>query len=801
MHILALIAINIYMKYLCIHGHFYQPPRENAWLEEIEIQDSAAPFHDWNSRICAECYSPNALARVLDEGKNLTDLVNNYARISFNFGPTLLSWMEKKEPEVYQAILEADRLSQARFGGHGSAIAQAYNHMILPLANARDKETQVKWGIADFTARFGRAPEALWLAETACNTETLEVLAAEGMKFVILAPGQCKRIRKIGEEKWQEVGAGVDPKRAYLCNLPSGKKIALFFYDGPISQGIAFSDTLSSGEKFASRLLGTYNDSPEPQLMHIATDGETYGHHQKFAEMALAYCLKKIEQTPGVELTVYGEFLAKNPPVYEAQIVENSSWSCFHGVERWRADCGCNSGMKPGWNQKWRGPLRAALDYARDEMVKTFETLGPRYFKNPWDARNDYIRLILDRSLDAQHRFFLKHATETAWVNRPNALMLLEMQRNALLMYTSCGWFFDEISGIETVQIMQYAARAMELNRRLCGVDLEPAFLEKLAAAPSNLKEFKNGAAVYKRYVKPQAMPMEKIALQHVISVLADETVNPKKAYAGEVLEYAPTRLTAPGFSLCYGHLRLKALTTLVEKKIYFALFQRGAADFVCAAGAEGTFDAGFACSQAASLFGEKKYDECAAFLRKTFPQEYPLSSMFLDVRRKVVNLALRKLDEETDQKFTEIFEREYPVVRGLQLIGAPVPKSFLSVAEFVLSADLKAEFRAQQVDVNALEELMEDVKTLGLDVAHGPVLEAVTEKLTFLAFAFARNPHDKAAALKLVEFLNYAEIFGFSPDTVKAQEFVFFGLKALGAEAAKKDILRALARKLKIAL
>ena len=173
----------------------------------------------------------------------------------------------------------------------------------------------------------------------------------------------------------------------------------------------------------------------------------------------------------------------------------------------------------------------------------------------------------MDRSLDAQHRFFLKHATETAWVNRPNALMLLEMQRNALLMYTSCGWFFDEISGIETVQIMQYAARAMELNRRLCGVDLEPAFLEKLAAAPSNLKEFKNGAAVYKRYVKPQAMPMEKIALQHVISVLADETVNPKKAYAGEVLEYAPTRLTAPGFSLCYGHLRLKALTTLVEKK------------------------------------------------------------------------------------------------------------------------------------------------------------------------------------------------------------------------------------------
>lgn len=367
MHILALIAVK-YIYEISLHTRsFYQPPRENAWLEEIEIQDSAFPFHDWNSRISAECYSPNALARVLDGNKDLIDLASNYARISFNFGPTLLSWMEKREPEVYQAVLEADRVSRGRFGGHGGAIAQAYNHMILPLANARDKVTQVKWGIRDFEKRFGRRPEALWLAETACNTETLEVLADEGMKFVILAPGQCKRVRKIGEEKWQEVGAGVDPKRAYLCNLPGGKQIALFFYDGPISQGIAFSDTLSSGEKFASRLLSTYNSGEEAQLMNIATDGETYGHHQKFAEMALAYCLKKVEETPDVELTVYGEFLAKHPPVYEAQIVENSSWSCFHGVERWRADCGCNSGMKPGWNQKWRGPLRSALDGVRDE--------------------------------------------------------------------------------------------------------------------------------------------------------------------------------------------------------------------------------------------------------------------------------------------------------------------------------------------------------------------------------------------------------------------------------------------------
>ena len=252
------------MKYLCIHGHFYQPPRENAWLEEIETQDSAAPYHDWNERICAECYGPNALARVLNAKGELTDLVDNYAHISFNFGPTLLSWMQAHAPRVYRAVLDSDKQSMENFGGHGSAIAQVYNHMIMPLANARDKETQVKWGLADFKARFGREPEAMWLAETACDTPTLEVLAAHGMKYVILAPGQCARVRKIGEKNWTDTsGAKVDPKRAYLCNLPSGKKIALFFYDGPISQGIAFSDTLKSGENFARRLLSTYGNSNE----------------------------------------------------------------------------------------------------------------------------------------------------------------------------------------------------------------------------------------------------------------------------------------------------------------------------------------------------------------------------------------------------------------------------------------------------------------------------------------------------------------------------------------------------------
>ncbi len=789
------------MKYLCIHGHFYQPPRENAWLDEIEIQESAAPFHDWNARICAECYAPNTLARVLNDKQQLTDLINNYARISFNFGPTLLSWMEKKEPEVYRAILEADKQSQQNFSGHGSAIAQAYNHMILPLANRRDKYTQVRWGIADFKKRFGRMPEALWLAETACNTETLEVLAECGMKFVILAPGQCAKVRKIGEEKWQDVsGAKVDPKRAYLCNLPSGRRIALFFYDGPVSQGIAFSDTLKSGETFAGRLLGTYNSGPEAQLMHIATDGETYGHHQKFADMALAYCLKYVEDKTDVALTVYGEFLAKNPPLYEAQIFENSSWSCFHGVERWRADCGCNSGMHGGWHQKWRKPLRDALDWLRDEMIKTYDTVGRQYFKDPWAARDEYIDLVLDRSLDAQHRFFLKHATEKAWTDRPGALRLLEMQRFAMLMYTSCGWFFDEISGIETVQIMQYAARAAQLNKQISGVNLEPELIKRLEAAPSNIRDLKNGAVVYQRFVLPQKMPLEKIAAQHAVAVLTDPTLNPNRAYDCEVKDFTHTLLTAPANHLYYGEMTVFSTITLEERHFVFVVLQQGATSFLSAA-MDVPADKDALFDTLKTSFEKGRYDECAAQIRERFKNVYPLLSLFKDVQRKVIDSVMNKVYEDTDRKFTQIFEEQYPVVRGLQYIGTPLPKPFLTVADFVLTSDLKAEFRAKDVDINAVEELMEDVKTLGLDVSGEELRRVVSDKLTVLAFAFARNPADSAAAMKVVEFLNYMEIFGFTPDITKAQEFVFLALKGLGKEKMSKDVLKALARKLKIAL
>ncbi|MFW6150924.1 MAG: DUF3536 domain-containing protein, partial [Chloroflexota bacterium] len=380
-------------RYVCVHGHFYQPPRENPWLEAVELQDSAYPYHDWNERITAECYAANGVSRILDAEGRITQIVNNYESISFNFGPALLAWMEGHAPEAYRRILEADRASQERFSGHGSALAQCYNHMIMPLANDRDKHTQVLWGIRDFERRFGRKPEGMWLPETAVDLRTLEVLAELGVRFTLLAPRQAKRVREAGAEEWEDVSGGqVDPKTAYTVRLPSGRSLQVLFYDGPVSRAVAFEGLLSDGERFARRLMDAFGQSEEgAQIGHIATDGESYGHHHRYGDMALAYALHTIEREGLARISNYGEYLEKNPPTHEVEIVENSSWSCVHGIERWRSDCGCSTGGHPGWKQAWREPLRQALDWLRDEMASGYEEEAGRLLKDPWHARDEYI--------------------------------------------------------------------------------------------------------------------------------------------------------------------------------------------------------------------------------------------------------------------------------------------------------------------------------------------------------------------------------------------------------------------------
>ena len=378
-------------KYICIHAHFYQPPRENPWLETIEYQQSARPYHDWNQKINAECYQPNGMARILDSNGRIVRIINNYSGISFNFGPTLLSWLAAEDPAAYGRIMEADKECLKLFSGHGSALAQAYNHAILPLCNHRDKITQIRWGISDFVYRFGRAPESMWLPETAVDLETLDFMAQMGLKFAILAPHQARRVRKRGERAWRTISnQDIDPSMAYEIRLPTGRRMTIFFYDGPISLGVGFQKLLSDGEAFVNRLMGAFSTERKwAQIVHIATDGETYGHHHPFGDMALAYALNSIESGAKARLTNYGEYLEKHPPTHLVEIWENTSWSCSHGVGRWRENCGCHTGAHPDWQQKWRTPLREALDWLRDRLENLYEDDALTFLKDPWAARND----------------------------------------------------------------------------------------------------------------------------------------------------------------------------------------------------------------------------------------------------------------------------------------------------------------------------------------------------------------------------------------------------------------------------
>jgi len=500
-------------RFLCIHGHFYQPPRDDPWLGTIAPQPSAQPYRDWNARITAECYAPNAAARILDGDGRTARIVNNYARISFDFGPTLLAWLQAEEPAVYGAVLAADRESRERFSGHGSALAQAYNHVILPLANRRDKQTQIVWGLRDFEHRFGRPAAGMWLPETAVDLETLELMAAHGVRFTILEPHQARRVRPLpaaAAGEWHSVAGGrIDTTRPYEVALPGGRRIAVFFYDGPIARAVAFEGLLASGEHFARRLLAgvPQENGGSDRLVHVATDGETYGHHHRHGEMALCYALHQIEAHGWATLTNYAEYLAAHPPADEVELVENSSWSCVHGVDRWREDCGCRIGGPPEWNQAWRTPLRQALDELRDEIAPLYEQAGGELFESPWEARDDAIALVLDPSPASADALLARHCRGEvpAGERRAQALRLLELQRHAMLMYTSCGWFFDDLAGIEAVQVLRYAGRAAQLADDLFGSQCERALMRRLAWARSNDPAAGTGRDLYEARVRPAA--------------------------------------------------------------------------------------------------------------------------------------------------------------------------------------------------------------------------------------------------------------------------------------------------------
>jgi len=704
-------------RFICIHGHFYQPPRENPWLEAIEVQDSAHPYHDWNERVTAECYAPNSRSRILDGNGRITRIVNNYSRISFNIGPTLLAWMEQHDPDTYAAVRDADRQSRERFGGHGSALAQVYNHAIMPLCNRRDKVTQVRWGKADFTRRFGRAPEGMWLAETAVDVETLEVLAAEGIKFTILSPYQAKRFRPLdGKGEWQDaLGARIDPTRAYQCRLPPGAAIALFFYDAPVSQAVAFENLLQSGEKFSQRLLGAFSDGRTwPQMVHIATDGETYGHHSRYGDMALAYALELIEKQPDVRLTNYGEFLANHPPTHEVEIVENTAWSCAHGVGRWKEDCGCRAANRPGWTQQWRGPLRAALDWLRDEVAPLYEAAAAKLFKDPWAARDGYIDVILNRSSDNVAAFLARHAREPLDETRMvTALKMLELQRNCLLMYTSCGWFFDELSGIETVQVIQYAGRAVQLAEELFGRSMEPAFVEQLGAAKSNVRQHRDGRRVYEKLVRPARVDLPKVAAHYAVSALFHDEPGQTQLFCYDA-EADDLRTAALGKArFISGDVRVTSAITRESAAFAFAAADFG--EMHLHGGVRALDDTAVTVLLRAQAEDAFQRFDMPAFVRlvdRAFDAgAYSLRSLFRDEQRAIVARITDTATQALETVFRQAYDSHAPTMHFLRGLDRPVLPAFQKVADFLLDLDLRRACEADAPDLALVRKLLQEAQ------------------------------------------------------------------------------------------
>jgi alpha-amylase/alpha-mannosidase (GH57 family) len=712
-------------RFVCIHGHFYQPPRENPWLEAVETQDSAAPYHDWNERVCAESYAPNGAARIVNSRNRIIRIVNNYARMSFNFGPTLLSWLRENAPRTYRMVLDGERRSRRSYKGHSSAMAQVYNHVIMPLANRRDRITQIRWGIADYQSHYGAPPEGMWLAETAVDTESLELMAQHGIKFTILAPSQCKRVRQLKETAatttettWvASLGKSVDTTHPYLVRFESGVSIAVFFYDGPTSRAIAFEGLLNSGEAFADRLKAGFEEGAQGQLVSVATDGESYGHHHKHGEMALAWAFRLLEQDKTVKLANYASFLEKFPPEWECEIVEDSSWSCSHGVERWRSNCGCNT--RSGWSQEWRTPLREALDVVRDAIAPLTEREGAKLFKDVWEARNQYIDVILARNSGAEKRFFEEHASHLLTdQEQVRALQMMEMQRHSQLMYTSCGWFFNDIGGIETVQVIAYAARVLQLARELFGEEaaaLENAFVERLKDAKSNVASTGDGARIYNDKIRPMVLGLEQVAAHYAISSIFSSFADEAELYCYRIHRTSYEIYTSGRGRLALGRAHIASVLSGQQQSFSFAVLHFGDQNITAAVKAHEDRDAkefeAFA-AQAAEQVQRADFPDVIRLLDRYYGHvDYSLTSLFGDDQRRIVQLILNSTLWDIENSLTSIYEDHASLLHFLSQAGLPKPPALTLAAEFAINAGVRRALETDPVDQAQLRSFLQLAK------------------------------------------------------------------------------------------
>ncbi len=765
-------------RYVCIHGHFYQPPRENPWLEMVERQPSASPFHDWNERITVECYRPNATARILDEQNRIRRIVDNYARMSFNVGPSLLGWLERHAADVYAAMLEADETSRRRFSGHGSALAQAYNHLIMPLADDRDRRTQVRWGIRDFESRFGRGPEGMWLPETAVDLASLEALAAEGIRFTILAPHQARRVRPLAGGPWRTVDErGLDTGRAYLQRLPSGRSIALFFYHGALARGVAFEGLLESGSAFADRLLelSRHGEGEEASLAHLATDGETYGHHHRFGEMALAAALARVEAAADVRLTNYGEFLELHPPTMEVEIAEDTSWSCVHGIERWRSDCGCHSGGEPNWSQAWRVPLRQALDGLRDGLRPAFEAAARELLEDPWEARDAYVDVVLDRSDESVAAFVERHgAGRSSEDERVRILRLMELQRHLQLMYTSCGWFFNDVAGIETLQVLGYAARALELADGALGnvEKVRERFLEVLGRARSNRPEAGSAADLWRHDVLPRSADLEDAVVHRVVRGLLEAPPPDGRFYAWRIETSQERRVRSGTLDMALGRARVRSVVTREASDLRWGALRIG--ELSITAGVA-PVEEGNEPALATELVEDVERGDAGSALRR-LESSYgrasrSLRTLWPEERRWALQRIAGQALEATADAARLLYERRAPLLRALAESGQPVPALWEAAAASTLQEAIEALLAAPRPDVERLGELLERGRTSGVRLEESRVRSAGRAALEAASDRFAGAPLESGRLESLARTLEAVRALPFEVGVRGAQD------------------------------
>ncbi len=734
-----------------IHGHFYQPPRENPWSGILPRQESAAPAHDWNERIADECYRPNARSRIMGAGSLIEEISNNYAFINFDFGPTLLTWLERNARDVYDSILEGDRLSVGLQGGHGNAIAQVYNHLIMPLANYRDKRTQIVWGLRDFEWRFGRKSESIWLSETAINLDTVKMLIEFGIRYVILSPYQALRTRPLDRSRhWSDASGGkVDPRKPYRFYLKDARRhrrlnrsIDVFFYDGHLASDVSFNHLLRSAGTFRDRLQKAGGDPKGDGFVNVATDGEVYGHHEPFGDMCLAYLTRREAPPHGMTFTNYGRYLDLHPPVDEVDLNfgerdEGTAWSCAHGVGRWERDCGCQTGGAAEWDQRWRTPLRRGFDMVRDRIIETYlEQVSP-LVDDPWATRDDYILVLLDPSPSARQAFIDQHARrDLDRSERQRLWCLLESQRFAMFMFTSCGWFFADISGIETVQNMAYACRAIELAAPWQSYDVEEMLLDYLAEAASNIPAHGNGADIYRRYARPQRIRPERVAGGMALgaAVLDEQPGGAELNYSVRTLAYQKGPIAEGAGSEGTAHRSLLALTHAETEQVhhYFAhVFYNGPGRIRCYVLPVEEDPTTYA--QAPPPHDEATLQESGGIRR------YTLRNLVAEGRERIIRTAYDSILARQEEQLTELFEQGRDLITTCRQAGVEVPEVLSAAAGHVLermltekAAELEATF---QEGVRAAEDRVEEQNPAPSSAAaarRGALLGEIAEILSF---------------------------------------------------------------------